>query len=86
MAADRTSFSAQVNSMTLGDKQNETPDDSSELVYLVDDLLNNLSKKFDGVSNEILAKMDEMSRRIDSLEANIMAGNVKDDGASKDGN
>ncbi|KAF1822335.1 uncharacterized protein K489DRAFT_410654 [Dissoconium aciculare CBS 342.82] len=84
MAADRTSFSAQVNSMTSGDKKSAVPDDTSELVGLIDDLLNNLSKKFDGVSTEILSKMDEMSKRIEALEASILASNTDENGSHKD--
>ncbi|KIN05004.1 hypothetical protein OIDMADRAFT_17807, partial [Oidiodendron maius Zn] len=44
-----------------------TPPDSSapaELSAVVDELLNSLSNKFAGVSSEIFAKMDEMSRRL----------------------
>ncbi|KAL9471473.1 hypothetical protein ACSS6W_009414 [Trichoderma asperelloides] len=38
----------------------------------VEDLLNTLSNKLSGVSSEIFAKMDEMSRRLDSLEAALL--------------
>ncbi|KAH8600225.1 heat shock factor binding protein 1-domain-containing protein, partial [Bisporella sp. PMI_857] len=41
----------------------------AELSAVVDELLNSLSNKFAGVSSEIFAKMDEMSRRLDNLEA-----------------
>ncbi|KAI6245757.1 hypothetical protein HI914_06064 [Erysiphe necator] len=40
----------------------------AEFSVVVDDLLNTLSNKFAGVSSEIFAKMDEMSRRLDNLE------------------
>ncbi|KAG9235887.1 heat shock factor binding protein 1-domain-containing protein [Amylocarpus encephaloides] len=49
-----------------------------ELSDLIDQLLNDLSNKFASVSSELFAKMDEMSRRIDSLEASIRAG-MEDD-------
>ncbi|KXJ92948.1 heat shock factor binding protein 1-domain-containing protein [Microdochium bolleyi] len=42
---------------------------TDELTAVVEDLLNSLSNKFAGVSSEIFAKMDEMSRRLDNLEA-----------------
>ncbi|KAF3001020.1 hypothetical protein G7054_g6698 [Neopestalotiopsis clavispora] len=46
---------------------------SDELTVVVEDLLNSLSNKFAGVSSEIFAKMDEMSRRLDNLEAALQA-------------
>ncbi|CZT41028.1 uncharacterized protein RSE6_00708 [Rhynchosporium secalis] len=45
----------------------------AELSAVVDELLNSLSNKFAGVSSEIFAKMDEMSRRLDNLEANLQS-------------
>lgn len=62
--------------------QSTTSDDPrAELTAQLDDLLNTLSNKFAGVSSEIFAKMDEMSRRLDNLEA-AMAAN-KDDGGKQ---
>ncbi|KAK4191422.1 hypothetical protein QBC35DRAFT_487144, partial [Podospora australis] len=50
-----------------------TPDDPrAELNAQIEDLLNTLSNKFAGVSSEIFAKMDEMSRRLDTLEQKLM--------------
>ncbi|KAI1503605.1 heat shock factor binding protein 1-domain-containing protein [Biscogniauxia marginata] len=46
---------------------------SDELTIVVEELLNSLSNKFAGVSSEIFAKMDEMSRRLDNLEAALQA-------------
>ncbi|KAH7033110.1 heat shock factor binding protein 1-domain-containing protein [Microdochium trichocladiopsis] len=46
---------------------------TDELTAVVEDLLNSLSNKFAGVSSEIFAKMDEMSRRLDNLEAALKA-------------
>ncbi|RKF60566.1 putative heat shock factor-binding protein [Erysiphe neolycopersici] len=43
----------------------------AEFSVVVDDLLNTLSNKFAGVSSEIFAKMDEMSRRLDDLETSL---------------
>ncbi|RKF72812.1 putative heat shock factor-binding protein [Golovinomyces cichoracearum] len=43
----------------------------TELSAVVEDLLNTLSNKFAGVSSEIFAKMDEMSRRLDNLEDSL---------------
>ncbi|CAN9277576.1 hypothetical protein GT037_010947 [Alternaria burnsii] len=47
---------------------------SGELTAVVDELLNQLNTKFTAVSSELLAKMDDMSRRLDNLEATIQAG------------
>ncbi|KAI0015372.1 heat shock factor-binding protein [Xylariomycetidae sp. FL0641] len=46
---------------------------SDELTVVVEELLNSLSNKFAGVSSEIFAKMDEMSRRLDNLESALKA-------------
>lgn len=52
----------------------------AELSAVVDELLNSLSNKFAGVSSEIFAKMDEMSRRLDNLEATLQANADGKDG------
>ncbi|KAH6648954.1 heat shock factor-binding protein [Truncatella angustata] len=62
----------------MSSKKSETPDkapanSSDELTAVVEDLLNSLSNKFAGVSTEIFAKMDEMSRRLDNLETALKA-------------
>ncbi|KAH7342754.1 putative heat shock factor-binding protein 1 [Rhexocercosporidium sp. MPI-PUGE-AT-0058] len=54
----------------------------AELSAVVDELLNSLSNKFAGVSSEIFAKMDEMSRRLDNLEATLQSNNDGRDGKS----
>ncbi|KAI1164278.1 heat shock factor binding protein 1-domain-containing protein [Nemania serpens] len=50
---------------------------SDELTAVVEELLSSLSNKFTTVSGEIFAKMDEMSRRLDSLEAALRANEEK---------
>ncbi|KAF2126507.1 hypothetical protein P153DRAFT_297955, partial [Dothidotthia symphoricarpi CBS 119687] len=57
-------------------------DSSSELAAVVDDLLNQLSTKFSTISGELLSKMDDMSRRLDNLEATIQTGE-KGNGSGK---
>ncbi|KAF1837740.1 hypothetical protein BDW02DRAFT_565666 [Decorospora gaudefroyi] len=47
---------------------------SGQLTAVVDDLLNQLNSKFSTISSELLAKMDDMSRRLDNLEATIQGG------------
>ncbi|KAK8041278.1 hypothetical protein PG994_014285 [Apiospora phragmitis] len=59
----------------------ETPSD--ELTAVVEELLNSLSNKFAGVSSEIFAKMDEMSRRLDNLESALKANQASDSASSK---
>ncbi|KAK4963602.1 hypothetical protein LTR10_001231 [Elasticomyces elasticus] len=75
MSSDNNStLSAQVKKLNVSDDTvSETA--PSELVAVVDDLLNQLSSKFGNLSSELIGKMDEMSRRLDNLEATIQAGN-----------
>ncbi|OAL05299.1 hypothetical protein IQ06DRAFT_289520 [Phaeosphaeriaceae sp. SRC1lsM3a] len=57
-------------------------DSSGELAAVVDDLLSQLNTKFSTISSELLAKMDDMSRRLDNLEATIQAGDGSKGSAS----
>jgi len=54
--------------------------EESDLVKAVDNLLNNLGPKFSKVSAELFAKMDEMSQRLDDMDAAIKAGNNPESG------
>ncbi|GAW12686.1 hypothetical protein ANO14919_020560 [Xylariales sp. No.14919] len=54
---------------------------SDELTTVVEELLNSLSNKFTTVSSEIFTKMDEMSRRLDNLEAALRANEEKTPGS-----
>jgi len=60
-------------------KKQASSDPAVELGAMIDDLLNGLTVKFDTVVNEIIAKMDEMSRRIDTLEASIQSQRISTD-------
>ncbi|CAD0114570.1 unnamed protein product, partial [Aureobasidium uvarum] len=51
----------------------DTTNGAEDLATVVDDLLNQLSTKFTNISSDLLTKMDEMSRRLDNLEASIQA-------------
>lgn len=62
---------------------NSSTDSSSELAAVVDDLLNQLNTKFTTISSDLLSKMDDMSRRLDNLEAQIQAGDGKGSSAGK---
>jgi len=53
-----------------------------EFAAQLDDLINSLSNRFAGVSSEIFAKMDEMSRRLDNLEARLGATKDKPSGSN----
>ncbi|CAG8956184.1 hypothetical protein HYFRA_00012101 [Hymenoscyphus fraxineus] len=70
-------------SMTSTNTDDTSLNASAELSVKIDDLLNQLSNKFAGVSSEIFAKMDEMSRRLDNLEQNLQASH--DRSGSRDG-
>ncbi|KAI9816848.1 MAG: hypothetical protein M1827_001493 [Pycnora praestabilis] len=48
--------------------------EANELVDMVDDLLDKMGAKFQAVSADIFTKLDDMSRRLDNLEASIVAG------------
>ncbi|OKL61472.1 hypothetical protein UA08_03496 [Talaromyces atroroseus] len=55
-------------------KPQSASESSTELAAAVDDLLDQLQHKFDGVSSEIFGKpilVDDMSRRLDELEASL---------------
>ncbi|KAK5137242.1 hypothetical protein LTR08_000212 [Meristemomyces frigidus] len=83
MSSDATTLSAQVNRLNIGDDQQASETAPSELVAVVDDLLNQLSTKFSNISGELIGKLDEMSRRLDNLEATIAAGNAKAESQSE---
>ncbi|KAM0722356.1 hypothetical protein Q7P37_001797 [Cladosporium fusiforme] len=75
---DNTTLSAQVNRLSVQDSPSPAPDNQpAELVQVVDDLLNQLNSKFSTISSELIEKMDEMSRRLDNLEANIQTSNAQ---------
>ncbi|KAJ4313680.1 hypothetical protein N0V84_009290 [Fusarium piperis] len=63
--------------------ENSSDDARADVTAAVEELLNSLSNKFAGVSSEIFAKMDEMSRRLDNLEAALQESKSKDGGSSK---
>ncbi|TKX24912.1 putative heat shock factor binding protein [Elsinoe australis] len=55
-----------------GDAADAAP---AELTAVVEDLLNQLTTKFSTISSEMIAKMDDMSKRLDNLEAIIQQSN-----------
>ncbi|MCJ1417626.1 hypothetical protein MMC32_003970 [Xylographa parallela] len=57
--------------LTPGSDQDEHP--ATEMSKLLDEMLENLTTKVDQVGEEINAKLDEMSRRLDNLEASILS-------------
>ncbi|EKD19924.1 hypothetical protein LZ554_004580 [Drepanopeziza brunnea f. sp. 'monogermtubi'] len=70
MASNPSSSSPDNNASSRNSTTDAAP---AELSAVVDELLNSLSNKFAGVSSEIFAKMDEMSRRLDNLEAALQS-------------
>ncbi|KAJ5817679.1 Heat shock factor binding 1 [Penicillium robsamsonii] len=48
-------------------------DAQGQLAAAVDDLLNELQSKFDAVSTEMFGKLDDMTKRLDELEASLTA-------------
>ncbi|KAK4539177.1 hypothetical protein LTR36_001177 [Oleoguttula mirabilis] len=77
MSSDDATLSAQVNRLNVGDEQQASETAPSELVAVVDDLLNQLGSKFSNISSELIGKLDDMSRRLDNLEATIEASNAQ---------
>ncbi|TKA23216.1 hypothetical protein B0A50_07609 [Salinomyces thailandicus] len=75
MASTDTTLSAQVDRLNIQDDSHSSEIAPSELVSVVDDLLAQLQTKFSNVSAELVGKLDEMSRRLDNLEATIQASN-----------
>ncbi|KAI7157664.1 hypothetical protein KC324_g13865 [Hortaea werneckii] len=75
MASDDTTLSAQVNRLNVNEEE-PSGTAPSELVTVVDDLLAQLQTKFSNVSAKLVGKLDEMSRRLDNLEATIQASNA----------
>ncbi|KEY69766.1 hypothetical protein S7711_03746 [Stachybotrys chartarum IBT 7711] len=70
-------------SNNTGDQTEPAEDPRADVNAAVEELLNTLSNKFAGVSSEIFAKMDEMSRRLDSLEAALTKSEAKEAANSK---
>ncbi|KAL7265858.1 hypothetical protein RUND412_011614 [Rhizina undulata] len=52
------------------------PGDETELNAVVDDLLDALSTKFTSVSAELFNKIEEMSKRLDAMEASLQASST----------
>ncbi|KAJ5101807.1 hypothetical protein NUU61_004029 [Penicillium alfredii] len=46
-------------------------DPQGQLTAAVDELLHQLQSKFDNVSQEMFGKLDDMTRRLDELEASL---------------
>ncbi|KAL6244057.1 hypothetical protein RBB50_008926 [Rhinocladiella similis] len=47
-------------------------DATAKLTEAIDDFLGDLEKKFKGISDEILTKLDDMAERCDRLEQDIL--------------
>ncbi|KAJ5832625.1 hypothetical protein N7474_000936 [Penicillium riverlandense] len=52
---------------------NPNSDAQGQLAAAVDELLDQLQSKFDNVSKEMFGKLDDMTRRLDELEASLTA-------------
>jgi len=75
---------ASQNTDSTTTNRQSAPEDSradADVTAAVEELLNSLSNKFAGVSSEIFAKMDEMSRRLDNLEAALQDNSKSKDAA-----
>jgi heat shock factor-binding protein 1 len=80
-------------STLTGATANETSADAStKLAEAIDDFLGDLEKKFKGISDEILGRLDDMAERCDRLEQemilrenSVQAQNSTDGGDEGDG-
>ncbi|EPS32505.1 hypothetical protein POX_d05335 [Penicillium oxalicum] len=52
-------------------------DAQGQLTAAVDELLDQLQGKFDKVSKEMFGKLDDMTRRLDELEASLTASSAE---------
>ncbi|KAH7318608.1 heat shock factor binding protein 1 [Stachybotrys elegans] len=68
------------NGSSSNDANQPEPQDNpqTDVAAAVEELLNTLSNKFAGVSSEIFAKMDDISRRLDRLEAAMKENDGKE--------
>ncbi|KAI2464879.1 heat shock factor binding protein 1-domain-containing protein [Annulohypoxylon bovei var. microspora] len=66
-----------MSSKKADEPKKDTGNGSDELTAVVEELLDSLSNKFTTVSSEIFAKMDDMTRRLDSLESALQANEEK---------
>ena len=64
----------------LGGRKAAKSTPAEELTVMIDDMLNDLTGKFHAITSEIMAKMDDMGRRIDNLEASLNHEAEKADG------
>ncbi|TID18964.1 heat shock factor binding protein 1-domain-containing protein [Venturia nashicola] len=72
---NETASSNRSSTTTTARPESGTTDKATaELSIVVDELLNQLSAKFAGISEELISKMDDMSKRLDNLESSIQAG------------
>ncbi|OAP63076.1 hypothetical protein AYL99_02303 [Fonsecaea erecta] len=59
-------------SSTLDTLQKNPNDAATKLAEAIDDFLGDLEKKFKGISDEILTKLDDMAERCDRLEQEML--------------
>jgi len=84
------SLSDNHQSTTTGDAAPDTPtadtsnEGASKLAEAIDDFLGDLEKKFKGISDEILTKLDDMAERCDRLEQEMLVRDAGADVGKKD--
>lgn len=70
--------------LSMHGEQPPTTDAAAKLAEAIDDFLGDLEKKFKGISDEVLNKLDDMAERCDRLEAEMLAKEA-DGGSVKEG-
>ncbi|KAL4802249.1 heat shock factor binding protein 1-domain-containing protein [Aspergillus unguis] len=81
MSSNNESIPAESLSPSAPARTQDT-DAQGQLTAAVDDLLDQLQHKFDTVSREMFGKFDDMTRRLDELEASLAAAEDAGAGAS----
>ncbi|KIX08266.1 uncharacterized protein Z518_02922 [Rhinocladiella mackenziei CBS 650.93] len=68
-----TSSTVKATTTTATSSDLISPNDAAtKLAEAIDDFLGNLEKKFKGISDEILTKLDDMAERCDRLEQEML--------------
>ena len=72
------------SSATAAATAESSADATSKLAEAIDDFLGDLEKKFKGISDEILTRLDDMAERCDRLEQEMMLRDTTGDVSGKE--
>lgn len=72
------------SSATATASAESSADATSKLAEAIDDFLGDLEKKFKGISDEILTRLDDMAERCDRLEQEMLLRDATGDASGKE--